>query len=85
MASFGLIRLGLIAYIFIKIWTTTVQNLISIYQNKNKNIQMSFRSEQNLPKERTNCHASNCKTYHVISYKIAVTINSTIQNLAPSN
>ena len=29
---FGLIQLGSIAYIFIFIWTTTVQNLIPIYQ-----------------------------------------------------
>ena len=32
-----------------------------------------------------NCLVSNCKTYHVISDKTAVTINSTIQNWAPSN
>ena len=48
-------------------------------------MQMSFRNEQNLPKEGMNCLASICKTYRVISDKIAVTINSTIQNWAPSD
>ena len=48
-------------------------------------MQMPFRNEQNLPKKRMDCLVSSCKTYHVIFDKIAVKINSTIQNLAPSN
>ena len=52
---------------------------------KIKNVQMLFRNEQNFPKERLNCLMSTSETYHVISDKIAVTINSTIQNWAPSN
>ena len=42
---------------------------------------MLFRNEKNLPKERINCLVANCKMYHVISDKIVVMINSTIQNL----
>ena len=52
---------------------------------KIKNMQMTFRNEQNLPEKRMDCLLANCKPYHVISDKIAVTINSTIQNFAPSN
>ena len=48
-------------------------------------MQMSYRNEQNLPKERMNSLVPNSKTYHVISIKIAVTINSIVQNFAPSN
>ena len=48
-------------------------------------MQMSFQTEQNLPKKRMNCLVSKCETYHAISDIIAVTINSTIQNWAPSN
>ena len=39
---------------------------------------MSFRNEQNFQKNLMNCLVSNSKSYHVISDKIAVTINSTI-------
>ena len=55
------------------------------WDSKLKNMQMSFPNVKNLRKERMNCLVSNGKTYHVISDKIAVKINSIIQNWAPSN
>ena len=52
---------------------------------KIKTMQISFQNEQNLPIKRIYSLVSNSKMNHVISDKNAVTINSTLQNWAPSN